>query len=133
MSQENLELAREVFDAVARQDLSRLIELTDPEVEWQSFFALGEQGGVYRGHHGIERYIGDLVDAWETVRPEIEDGVGVGAVVVAVGRIHDRGRGSGVETEASAGWVLEFRSQRVLVFRAFQQPEQVLGAIGRST
>jgi uncharacterized protein len=133
MSRQNLELAREVFDAVARQDLSRLIELTDPDVQWQSFFALGEEGGVYRGHDGIERYVRDLKDAWETVQPEIQDGVGVGAVVVAVGRIHYRGRGSGVETEAPAGWVFNFRSERVLCFRAFQQPEQTLEAIGRGT
>ena len=52
MSQENLELAREVFDAVARQDLQRLIELTDPEVEWQSFFALWPSGRAAAARSG---------------------------------------------------------------------------------
>ena len=93
MSQKNLELARDVFDAVAQQDLSRLIELTHPEVEWQSFFALGEEGGAYRGHSGIERYVSDLKDAWEIVHPEIESGVSVGSVVLVVGRVRYRGRG----------------------------------------
>jgi hypothetical protein len=50
MSRENLEAAHAVVEAVARMDLSRLCELTDPLVEWHSFLAqLGEEG-VYRGH-----------------------------------------------------------------------------------
>jgi ketosteroid isomerase-like protein len=130
MSQENVELAREVFDAVTQQNLSRLIDLTDPEVEWQSFFALGEAGGVYRGHSGIQRYVSDINDAWELVHPDIHDGVGVGSVVVLVGQIHYRGRGSGVQTESPAGWMLKFRNGKVLRFRAFRDPEQALEAAG---
>ncbi len=132
MSQENVELAREVFDAVRRQDLPRLIDLTHPEVEWHSFFVLGEDGGVYRGHSGIGRYVENIKDAWEVVYPEIEDTVGVGAVVVLVGQIHYRGRGSGVETETPAGWMLRFREGKVVRFRAFQQPELALEAAGLS-
>jgi ketosteroid isomerase-like protein len=50
MSQENVELARQIMDALSRRDLSRLIALSDPEIEWYSLFAsLGEKGGVYRG------------------------------------------------------------------------------------
>jgi ketosteroid isomerase-like protein len=132
MSQENVEIARELFDAVARQNLSRLIELTDPEVEWQSFFALGEEGGVYRGHSGIERYVGDLNDAWEIVHPHIDDSVGVGTVMLIIGRVHYRGRESGAETESPAGWILKFRNGKVLLFRAFREPERTLEATGLS-
>ena len=57
MSRENIELVREFLDAVTRRDLSRLIALSDPEVEWRSFFAIGEEGGVYRGHDAMPQYI----------------------------------------------------------------------------
>jgi ketosteroid isomerase-like protein len=86
MSQENLELASEAVDAVARQDVERLIELTDPEVEWHSVFAQLGEGGVYRGHEGIRRYVRDLSDAWENMRTNVDDVLSVGAVVVLVGR-----------------------------------------------
>ena len=46
-----VEAVRNVLDAVARRDLARLLELTDPEIEWQSFFAL--HGREYHGHDGI--------------------------------------------------------------------------------
>jgi hypothetical protein len=39
MSQETLELARQVMEALGRRDLSTLIDWADPEVEWHSFFA----------------------------------------------------------------------------------------------
>ena len=39
MSQENVELASQILEGLSRRDLSRLIALADPEVEWHSFFA----------------------------------------------------------------------------------------------
>jgi ketosteroid isomerase-like protein len=131
MSQENVELARTVLDALGNRDPSRLIALSDPQVEWYSFFALGE-GGVYRGHDGTRRYMSDLDDAWEVGRAEVDGGLGVGDVAVLVGRIHYRGKGSGVESESPAGWMLKFRDGKVLCFRAFREPEQALEAVGLS-
>jgi hypothetical protein len=65
MSEENIRVARKVIDAVWQQDASRLIELTDPKVEWRTFFAVGEKDDVYRGHAGTRRYVADLKDAWK--------------------------------------------------------------------
>jgi hypothetical protein len=36
MSEENVERARQVLDAVGRRNLARLVGLTDKEVEWRS-------------------------------------------------------------------------------------------------
>jgi uncharacterized protein len=130
MSQETVELARQVMDALSRRDLEGLIAFADPEIEWHSFFAELGEGGVYRGHDGTRRYINDLNDAWEIVRADVDDGVGVGGVVVLIGRIHYRGKGSGAETESPAGWMLKFRNGKVLRFRAFREPEQALEAAG---
>jgi ketosteroid isomerase-like protein len=132
MSQETVKLSRQVLDALSRRDLPRLIALADPEVEWHSFFALGESGGVYRGHNGTRQYMSDLDDAWEIGRADVDDALGVGDVAVFVGRIHFRGKGSGVESESPAGWMLKFRDGKLLCFRAFRDPEQVLGALGLS-
>jgi SnoaL-like protein len=74
MSQESIELGRQVLDAVAGRDLSRLIAFTDPKVEWHSFFAVLGEHGVYRGHDGLRQYVSDLHDAFEIVRPDVDDG-----------------------------------------------------------
>ena len=124
-----MEVARQVLEALGQRDAERLIALADPDVEWHSFFALGE-GGVYRGYEGTRRYMGDLGDAWEIGRAEVDDALGLGDVVVLVGRLHYRGKGSGVESESPAGWMLKFREGRVTSFRAFREPEQALEALG---
>jgi ketosteroid isomerase-like protein len=131
MSQENVEMARKVLDALSKRDLSRLIALSDPEVEWRSFFALAEEG-AYLGHDGAQRFMSDLNDAWEIAYAEVDDELGVGDVVVLVGRIHYRGKGSGVESKSPAGWMLKFRAGKLLCFRAFREPAQALEVVGLS-
>ena len=132
MSEETLKLARDVMGALSEGDFARLVALADPDVEWRSFFAeLGEEG-VYRGIDGMRRYVNDLSEAWEIVRADVDDGVGVGDVAVLVGRIHYRGKGSGAEDATPAGWMLKFRQGKVIRFRAFRDPEKALEAVGLS-
>jgi ketosteroid isomerase-like protein len=132
MSRGIVELAHQVMGALGHRDAERLIALSAAEVEWHSFFALGEAKGVYRGHDGTRRYMSDLDDAWEDARAEVDDTLGVGAIAVLVGRIVYRGRGSGVESESPAGWVLRFRDGKLIRFCAFRDPEQALEAVGLS-
>ena len=132
MSRENVEMVRAAIDAVARQDVTRLIELADPEVEWHSFLAQLGEGGIYHGHEGLRRYVKDLSDAWEFLRTDVDDFLAVGAVVVVVGRLRFRGKGSGVETESAAGYVTRFRDGRLVYMRAFRDPEEALMTLGLS-
>ncbi len=131
MSRDTLELARRVLALLGDGNYAALVETSDPEVEWHSFFAQLGEGGVYRGHEGMRRYIDDLREAWELVRADIDDALAVGDVAVLVGRIHYRGKGSGIETETPAGWVLEFRGAKVIRFQAFRDPERALKDLGR--
>ena len=129
MPSEKVALAHEVIDAVEHRDLGRLIELTDPDVEWRSAFVAGT-GGVYRGHAGMHEYVSDHNDAWDIVRLDVDHEIGVGEVVMFVGRIHYRGKGSGVEAESESGYLLKFRDGRVVTFRPFRDPEKALETIG---
>ena len=130
MPGQTVELAREVMEALGKRDLARLIAFADPEVEWHSFFAELGEGGVYRGHDGTRQYMSDLTDAWEIVRADVDDALSVGDVAVLVGRIHYRGKGSGIEAEAPTGWMLKFRHGRLTCFRAFREPEEALEVVG---
>jgi ketosteroid isomerase-like protein len=123
-------VARQLVDAVASQDLARLIELTDPKVEWNSFFAQLQQGGVYRGHDGIRQYAEDLRETFELLRTDIIDTLCIGAVVLMVGRLRYRGKGGGVESESLVGYLLQVRRGRAVLMRAFREPEEALEAVG---
>ena len=107
MAHENVAMAGLILDALAQRDVERLVDLSDPDVRWHSFFAevAFGAGGGYRGHDGIRQYVSDLNDAWEIVRADVDDGLGVGDIALLVGRIHYRGKASGVETASPAGWM----------------------------
>jgi ketosteroid isomerase-like protein len=129
---QTLELARKVLEALGARDAARLIALSDPGVEWYSFFAMSE-GGAYHGHDGARRYMSDLDDAFEVGLAEVDSALEVGDVAVLVGRIRYRGKGSGVESASPAGWMLKFRNGKLICFRAFREPEQALEAVGLSS
>ena len=131
MSQENVKLAHEVIDAIKTQDASRLVELTDPEVEWYSLVALDRSEG-YRGHDGIHRYIEDIADTLEFIYAEVDDAISVGDLVLLMGHFHNRGSASGVDTKSPGGFVVRLRDGRVVYMRAFRDPEQALALVGLS-
>jgi ketosteroid isomerase-like protein len=118
------------MEALSRRDLTTLTDLTHEDVEWHSFFAALNEGGTYRGHDGLRQYLNDLTEAFEIVRADVDDDIAVGDVVVLAGRIHYRGKESGVETEMPAGWMLKFRGDKIVRFRAFREPDAALESVG---
>ena len=128
---ETIDLARRAMSLLSEGEFEDLIAMTDPEVKWHSFFAELGEGGVYSGHEGMREYARDLLDAWELVGVELDDVLAVGDVALLVGRIHYRGKTSGVEMKDPAGWSLSFRNGKVIQFRAFRDPDRVLRDLGR--
>ena len=129
MAQARADIVRRVLNAVGRRDLDCLLELTDPEIEWRSFFS---ELGEYRGHDGMRRYLDDVSEAWEILNVEVDDLLESGDLVIGVGRIHFRGKESGAASHSPAGWVFRLRNGRVLRFRAFRDPEQTLARLGEA-
>jgi ketosteroid isomerase-like protein len=132
MTPPTIDLARRALSLLSDGEFEELIGMTDPEVKWHSFFAELGKGGVYTGHEGMREYARDLKDAWDLVRVELDDALEVGDVALLVGRIHYRGKTSGVETKDPAGWSLTFQNGKVVEFRAFRDPERALRDIGAS-
>ncbi len=130
----NLRAAHWVVAGVESLDADRLIELSDPEIEWQSAFAAAGTGTVtglpYRGHDGLRQYVSDMNDAWDVVRLAVEHEFCLGDLVIFVGQINYRGKTSGVAGESRAGYALEFRDGKLISFRPFREPEKALASVG---
>jgi ketosteroid isomerase-like protein len=130
VSQNNVDAANRILFAVAQRELEALLAMADPEVRWQSFFAALSEDGEYHGHDGLRKYMSDLHETFEYLHPEVRDMLDADNLVVGLGTIRYRGKGSGVETDASAGWVFKFRAGKLLQFRAFRDPGQALERVG---
>jgi ketosteroid isomerase-like protein len=130
MSQENVAVVHQLAAALGRRDLDLFLEVTDPAVEWHTYVSVISQGGAYRGHDGIRQYMSDMDETFESLETTLDRTLDVGDLVLAVGRIHYRGKASGVEMDAPVGWVFRFRQGKIIYLRTFRDPEQVLGAVG---
>jgi ketosteroid isomerase-like protein len=135
MSRENVEIVRRAHEALNRAGLGSegayriAAELLEPEVEWHDQREL--PGATI--HHGIGEVMRHLASAEESVRYEPSELLEIfdaGRCVVAVYRIHARGRASGVPVEREAVHVYSFRGARIERVEIFGTRTEALEAAG---
>src|SRR5205809_2585740 len=79
------EVVANAFEAVARRDRDGLMELLDPEIEFQPINALGLVEGTGHGHEDALRWM-DEIDRYDTqpwLYPRTMEHLGGGVVLVA--------------------------------------------------
>jgi ketosteroid isomerase-like protein len=128
MSQENVELVRRGFEAFNARDVEGLVALSDRDCEWFPFRAQLE-GGVYRGHDGVRRFVRDMDQDWDSFRIDPVEMHDRHARVAAVGRITAAGSGSGVEIDSLAGFVFECHGGRITRLTSHSDPAVALAAV----
>jgi ketosteroid isomerase-like protein len=99
MSEESVEMIRRGYEAFNRGDLDSAIADLDPEIEWLGPGDLPDAPSVYRGHDGVRAFWALWNDVFERFWVEIEEMIDAGDHVVALVRVHGRGRDSGIEVE----------------------------------
>jgi ketosteroid isomerase-like protein len=134
MSQENVKLVRETFEAFwVRGDLEKTAQLVDPEVEFH-----GAVGGLQEGQiaHGlsqiVQRFEKEDLEAWEERRLEAEEFIDAGDDVVVLLHEYRRGRGSGVELETKTAVVYAVSGGRVVRIQGYMDRDAALEAAGLS-
>jgi ketosteroid isomerase-like protein len=129
MSQENVEIALAAVDAWNRGDREAWMALWDEEGEFYPLRAQLE-GESYRGHDGLERFLGEMAEDWEDVRFEIDEARDAGEQLVGIGRFRARGRASGVDINVPLGVFMRVRHGKIVYTRFFSEPADALEAAG---
>jgi ketosteroid isomerase-like protein len=133
MSQENVEIVREVIESFRGGDQKRTARLLDPEVEFH-----GTVGGLEEGRiaHGlaqiVEVFEEEDLEAWEERRLEPEGFIDAGDDIVVLLHEYRRGRGSGVELESDTAVVFAVRDGRVVRIQGYMDRDAALEAAGLS-
>ena len=64
MSQENVELVRRGYEALARGDFDALFQVLAPDVEMRDAANFPE-AGVYKGHQGVLDFLSQQAPVWD--------------------------------------------------------------------
>jgi ketosteroid isomerase-like protein len=129
MARANAETVQEALDAWARRDSAALRALLDERAEFRSAIVGGIEGGIYRGHDDIERYLSDLDDSFENWHTEDERLLDLGrGKVLLLYRIVGEGRGSGVPVDRPTAILFTLRDGKVLSGEVHLDPQDALRA-----
>jgi ketosteroid isomerase-like protein len=133
MSEEDVEIVRELFKRRERGDFGAIAEFLGAEIE---FAQIGSQipdfAGEWHGLEAMRRATIDYLEAWENLQYEtrrIIDGV---SLVFVLEEQRGRGKHSGVEAAHEIGHLLTVRAGRVARWESYWDPTEALKAAGLS-
>jgi len=134
MSEENVETVKRGFDAITRLDAEEMLEFMDPEIDFRPRFQLmlGGEAAEYHGYAGIREAFRDVYSALDWIKPEVSEIRDLGDRIVALGHLRIRGKATGIEADASAGWVVDIRDGRAVQISEYLDHAQALEAAGLS-
>jgi uncharacterized protein len=124
-----LDLVRRSIDAYNRRDRGTLLALVADDAVFEVPVAM-PNAGTYRGPEGFIRMAEGWDDAWEEFRIEIEDAIEYGDTVIVPVTQHGRGRGSGVEIQMQAAYVMRFRDGRLQRWWIYESKEEAVREAG---
>jgi len=125
MSQENVEVVREVWDAYSRGDYDRIAGFHDPHIVVVTL----EEGALY-GNNAVLANYERWNEAWEGAETTLEEVIGLGDRVFVATRFHARGRASGVEVDTRLYEVYTVRDGKVLRIDEYATRDEALEAAG---
>jgi ketosteroid isomerase-like protein len=124
-----LDLARKSIDAYNRRDRAALLALIADDVVFEVPMSMAN-AGTYRGPEGFIRMAEGWDDAWEEFRIEINDPIEYGDTVIVPVTQHGRGRGSGVEIQMQATYLMRFSDGRLRHWRIYESKEEAVREMG---
>jgi ketosteroid isomerase-like protein len=130
MSDENVELARQLTDAFNRRDLAAMTQTFDPEIEWWPGGPAAVERAVYRGRDEVSSGFAGTWETWELFHLEESEVRDLGDSVVWLGRAQMRGGASHVELDQEFAVHLLMRDGKIVRIRGFLTWREALEAAG---
>jgi ketosteroid isomerase-like protein len=133
MSQENVEVVRGLYEALARRDSVAPFAAYAEDIVWdvsQSRVAFLDTQPVSQGHAGVRQGWREWLTAFSEIGAEVGELIDAGDQVLAVIREREVGRASGVPVEATHVAVWTLAHGKVIRMQMFDDRQQALKAVG---
>jgi ketosteroid isomerase-like protein len=130
MSEENVELVRQAYEAWNRGDLEWLLDHLDPDGEFRTEQRFPDTEAIYRGREGFTQFWNTFRDPWETLLIEVERVEPIGDDrVLGLLQFHGSGRG-GVATRLEYAQLFTIENELVSQVVGFTNRQDALKAAG---
>ena len=129
MSQENIDVVKQVLAAFSRYDFDGALEHFHPD----AVLEMADEDPLYRqyvGREGVKNFWTSLFRFWEGWHVETERFEAAGNEVVVVYRVVLRGRDSRVPLQQRLAQLAEFRDGKVARSKLYRDPAKALEAVG---
>ena len=130
MSEENVRLVAQLFEAWNRRDMT-VQDLFAPDIELEIAHGV-DVDGTYRGQEDAFRAVMRFWGAFVDYRAEIEEELTAGDHVFITAHHYARGRRSGVDVDMTNWQVFTVREGRVVRYGIYNARQQALEAAGLS-
>jgi uncharacterized protein len=128
MSQENVEVARAMWDAFLAADIQAALSFFDPDVEWDGTNL--PDGEVGRGHEAILDHVSRWADQWDDWTVEVERVIDAGDEQVVL-FIRETGQSnSGLKMDERHAELYTVRAGKIVRREGFSDPDEGLKAAG---
>jgi ketosteroid isomerase-like protein len=128
MSAEDVETIRSGIEAYNAADLERLIAIADPDVRMVPIRSLVE-GGEYRGHDGMRRFMADTDEDWSERGIEVSEIRDSEGGVLVLGDFWGIGRASGSEVRFPIAWLCRMRDGKLAGMRAYTDQDKAVAEL----
>jgi ketosteroid isomerase-like protein len=131
MSQENVEIVRNAFDAFTEGDMDGVLRLCDEDIVVTQPPDLPGAPAEQRGHGGVLEAFAFWPEQWDDFRVKILRIVAdPGDFVIVTVRTSGRGKQSGAEVDTTFTFVFIIRDEKIVEWQLFMSEEQALEAAG---
>ena len=129
MSQENVEIVRQVYEAFNRGDWDAVYRDLHPDIEMTTP-PRGLDAGIFRGREAGQAYWEDFLRPYEAVSTEPVEFFESGDQLLVFIKTRARPKGSSAEVEFGTGHLWTIRDGTVVSLRMFPEREKALKAAG---
>ena len=130
MSNENVKIVRNAFDAFTRGDTEAVLRFCHEDIVITQPPELPGVSRHQRGHSGVLEAFGIWPEQWDDYQIEILRMADSDDYVVVTTRSRGRGKQSGVEVEMDFTFVFTVRDEKIVEWQIFVQEDQALQAAG---
>jgi ketosteroid isomerase-like protein len=131
MSQENLEIVRDLFAATNERDFPRAMSHYAEDVELVAGAEAFLQRGTFKGRHAVGQWFGDWLTTFEPgYHFDIEETRDLGDVVFLYATCYGRGRTSGAEVHGQTGFLYRLRGGKIARVELYPSRAKALEAAG---